>query len=127
MASSLDTIWVKRFKGGPMDPVVEAQLDAGLGLAGNSDRGGKRQVTLLEAEVWEAVMVELSARRPPSTRRANLLLRDLALPRGKRCSPAPPSGPVTRSGGSDLGGGAATAWPAPAAPRDTAPAPRRGR
>jgi len=63
--------------------VAEARLDAGQGLAGNSDRGGKRQVTLLEAEVWEAVMQAMGAGLPPSTRRANLLLRGLALPRGK--------------------------------------------
>ena len=81
MAGALETIWIKRFKGGPMDPVAEAQLDAGQGLAGNADRGGKRQVTLLEAEAWEAAMRELSATLPPSTRRANLLLRGLALPR----------------------------------------------
>jgi MOSC domain-containing protein YiiM len=83
MNGRLETIYVKRFKGGPMDTVPEVQLEAGQGLAGNSDRGGKRQVTLLEAEVWEAVMRAMSASLPPSTRRANLVLRGVPLPRGK--------------------------------------------
>lgn len=86
---TLDAIWVKRFKGGPMDAVPEARLDAGQGIAGNADRGGKRQVTLLEAEVWDDVMRALSADLPPSTRRANLVVRGLPLPRSmKALAPA---------------------------------------
>lgn len=78
---ALLAIWLKRFKGGPMDPVAEASLEAGQGLAGNANRGGKRQVTLLDADVWEAVMAELGARLPPSARRANLLVRGVPLTR----------------------------------------------
>lgn len=80
-AASLLAIWLKRSRGGPMDAVPEALLEPGKGLAGNANQGGRRQVTILDADVWEAVMAELSARLPPSARRANLLVRGVALPR----------------------------------------------
>jgi MOSC domain-containing protein YiiM len=78
---ALLAIWLKRVKGGPMAPVDEADLEAGLGLAGNADRGGRRQVTILDADVWAAVAAALGVPLPPGTRRANLLVRGLALPR----------------------------------------------
>jgi MOSC domain-containing protein YiiM len=78
---SVVAIWLKRFRGGPMDPVDEAVLEPGQGLAGNANQGGRRQVTLLDAEVWEEVMAALGARLPASARRANVLVRGLALPR----------------------------------------------
>lgn len=78
--ASLLAIWLKRTKGGPMDPVQEARFEAGEGLTGNANRGGRRQVTILDAEVWEAVMAELGATLPPSARRANLLVHGVALP-----------------------------------------------
>ena len=80
-AAALLAIWVKRFKGGPMDAVEEAQLEPGKGLAGNANQGGRRQVTILDAAVWDAVMEELGARLSPAARRANLLVRGVALPR----------------------------------------------
>ncbi len=78
---TLEAIWLKRAKGGPMDAVAEACLEAGRGLVGNADQGGKRHVTLIEAEAWEAALRELDASVPPTARRANLMLRGLVLPR----------------------------------------------
>ena len=81
----LERIYLKRFRRGPMDAIERAELVEGRGLVGNTDQGGKRQVTLLDAAVWEALMEELGSNRPLSTRRANLIIRglDLANSRGQ--------------------------------------------
>lgn len=75
----LEQIWIKRFKRGPMDAVAEAQLEEGLGIAGNANRGGKRQVTLIEQEVWQRHMERLRGDLDPSNRRANLMVSGCAL------------------------------------------------
>jgi len=75
----LEAIWIKRAHRGVMDPVAEAQLIEGRGLAGNVDRSRRRQVTLIEREIWDRVMSELDADADPSARRANLLVRGVAL------------------------------------------------
>jgi MOSC domain-containing protein YiiM len=64
-----------------MDPVDAATLVRGRGIAGSADQGGRRQVTLLEREIWEGVMSELGASLSPVARRANLLLSGVALSR----------------------------------------------
>jgi MOSC domain-containing protein YiiM len=70
----IEKIWIKRGRGRPMDAVEEAVLEEGQGLRGNTDRGGRRQVTLIEREVWTAHIRALSADIDPSTRRANLMI-----------------------------------------------------
>ncbi len=62
-----------------MDPVEEARLLTGRGLEGSADAGGKRQVTLLEEEVWQALMTSMQAGLDPAVRRANLLVSGLPL------------------------------------------------
>jgi MOSC domain-containing protein YiiM len=66
-------------KRGPMDPAVSAQLVAGRGIMGNANQGGRRQVTLIEQEVWEELMAKLGSDLPPSTRRANLIVSGIKL------------------------------------------------
>ncbi|NJN82653.1 MAG: MOSC domain-containing protein [Caldilineaceae bacterium] len=75
----LEAIWLKRGKGGPMDAKARATLVAGKGLAGNANQGGKRQVTLISHEKWQALMGELGAELDPAERRANLLVSGIEL------------------------------------------------
>jgi MOSC domain-containing protein YiiM len=75
----LEAIWVKRAHGGKMDPAGEARLVAGRGIVGNADQGRRRQVTIIEREVWEAAMRALGGSLDPSARRANLMVSGLAL------------------------------------------------
>lgn len=81
----VEAIWIKRAKRGVMDAVERAQMVEGRGLMGNANIGGRRQVTIIDADVWERVMRELGAEIDPSARRANIMLRgvDLAGSRGR--------------------------------------------
>lgn len=72
-------IWLKRFKGGPMDPVDAADAVTGRGLTGNANQGGKRQVTIIDEARWREAENELGAALDPSVRRANLMLRGVDL------------------------------------------------
>src|SRR5262245_62997787 len=83
-AGRLEAIWLKRMRLGPMDAVERAVLKAHQGLVVNTDQGGRRQVTLLEHEVWQALMARVGATLPPSTRRANLLLSGIRLVRSRQ-------------------------------------------
>ncbi len=85
MLGKLEAIWSKRAHWGVMDPMVTATLVAKKGMLDSADQGGRRQVTILQAEVWEALMAELGGKLDPAARRANLLVRgvDLTNSRGQ--------------------------------------------
>ncbi|ELS05407.1 hypothetical protein Xen7305DRAFT_00051510 [Xenococcus sp. PCC 7305] len=75
----IEAIWIKRAKRGPMDQVECAEMIAGKGLVGNANQGGRRQITIIDAAVWERIMTELGATIDPSKRRANIMVRGLEL------------------------------------------------
>jgi len=62
-----------------MDPKSSGVLVAGKGLEGSVGRSSRRQITIIEREVWDALMRETGASAPPSTRRANLMVSGIAL------------------------------------------------
>jgi MOSC domain-containing protein YiiM len=62
-----------------MDEVSEASAVAGKGLDGSVDRSRRRQVTLIDRDVWQRLMRELNADVPPSARRANLMVSGVSL------------------------------------------------
>lgn len=72
-------IWIKPAHGAPLEACQEAELVEGKGLAGNADRGGRRQVSLLDADAWARAARELGQELPPETRRANLLIEGIEL------------------------------------------------
>ena len=75
----LKGIYIKRARRGQMDASQSAELVAGEGLVGNTDQGGHRQVTIMEAEVWSQLMQRFESDLPPSARRANLLVAGVKL------------------------------------------------
>lgn len=75
----LDAIWLKRAHRGVMDEVHEATAVAGQGLEGSVGRSRRRQVTIIEREVWSALTAKLGVDAPPSGRRANLMVSGVRL------------------------------------------------
>ncbi|MFP5265104.1 MAG: MOSC domain-containing protein [Blastocatellia bacterium] len=66
-------------KRGPMDPARSAKLLVGRGIIGNANQGGRRQVTIIEQEVWDDLMAQVGGSLPPSARRANLMVGGVGL------------------------------------------------
>ena len=62
-----------------MDAKSSAILLPGKGLEGSVGRSSRRQVTIIEREVWDALMRETGSDAPPSTRRANLMVSGIRL------------------------------------------------
>ena len=75
--SELRQIWIKRMKGGPMDPAPRVRVVAGKGIVGNANQGGKRQVTIVSARHWQEVTAPLGDTPDVKVRRCNLLVSDI--------------------------------------------------
>jgi MOSC domain-containing protein YiiM len=80
-AGRLEAIWIKRFRRGPMDAVASADLITNRGIAGNANQAGRRQVTMIAREAWQAALDEVGAIVPPHARRANLMVAGVRLAR----------------------------------------------
>lgn len=76
---TLEAIWIKRAKRGPMDPAAHVTLQAGYGILGNADWGGRRQVTIIRRETWDRIVNRLGTSVEPVARRANLLVSGVEL------------------------------------------------
>jgi MOSC domain-containing protein YiiM len=77
--AELKAIWVKRAFRGKMDAADAVHVKAGRGIVGNANQGGKRQVTIIEEEVWSDLMRRLGGGASPAARRANLLVQGMEL------------------------------------------------
>ena len=75
----LHQIWIKRAHGGKMDAATQATLVAGRGIEGNADRGGMRQVTLMDLGRWQDLMDRFGGALDTDARRANLVVEGLDL------------------------------------------------
>lgn len=62
-----------------MDARPTATLVEGKGVEGSVGRSSRRQVTLIEREVWDTLMRETGSDAPYSTRRANLMISGISL------------------------------------------------
>ena len=84
-AGHIEQLWLKRWRRGPMDGVARAEAVAGRGLAGNTDQGGRRQVTIIARGRWDRVNEALADHVDPALRRANVLVAgiDLEATRGR--------------------------------------------
>lgn len=79
MVGRVERIWVKRAARGVMDVAEEATFIAGKGIAGDTNFGrSKRQVTVIEREVFERIKRSLPDAEP-HMRRANVMVSGLRL------------------------------------------------
>lgn len=79
MPGHVEAIWIKRAVRGGMDPAEEVSLVAGKGIAGDAAFGrSKRQVTLLEREVFDRIRRALPGAEP-IMRRANFMVSGVRL------------------------------------------------
>ena len=73
-------------KRAPMQTLEQADISATSGVAGDSrGRPGKRQVTVLSARAWREACSDIGTDAPWTTRRSNLLIEDMDLPREPGC------------------------------------------
>ena len=68
-----------------MKEATEAVLVPGKGIEGDVNTSRRRQVTIIEREIWDALMKQLGTDASPSGRRANFMISGvkLANTRGK--------------------------------------------
>ena len=71
-------------KRGPMETLQQAEVSEQTGVAMDfRGKPGKRAVTVISARAWREVCAELGQEIPWTTRRANLLVDDIDLPKSE--------------------------------------------
>lgn len=79
MSGKVEALWIKRAHRGVMDPAEEVVLVAGKGIETDANYGrSRRQVTVIEKEVFERIGRELPAVEP-YMRRANVMVSGIRL------------------------------------------------
>ena len=78
MSGRVEAIWVKRSYGGVMDAADEVDLVADKGIVGDVSFGRRRQVTVIEKEVFDRVRESLPDAEPVM-RRANIMVSGVRL------------------------------------------------
>lgn len=79
MSGKIEALWIKRAHRGVMDPAQSVHLVAGKGIDTDANFGrSKRQVTVIEKEVFDQIMVELPD-VTPAMRRANVMVSGVRL------------------------------------------------
>lgn len=76
---SLQAIYLRPSSRTPVKAVERVEAQAGTGLVGDHAGAGKRQVTLLAREGWDAACAELGQALDPGERRANLVVEGVDL------------------------------------------------
>lgn len=79
MSGTVEALWRKRSLRGVMDPADSAAFVAGKGIADDANFGrSKRQVTIIEKEVFDRIRAELPDVEP-AMRRANVMVSGVSL------------------------------------------------
>lgn len=79
MSGRVEALWIKRGHRGHMDPTDELTLTEGKGIDSDANFGrAKRQVSVIEKEVFESIMSDLPEVEP-YMRRANVMVSGVRL------------------------------------------------
>jgi MOSC domain-containing protein YiiM len=77
--ASVTRLFVRPTKGAPTEEADHVEATAGKGLEGDHAAGGKRQITLLDADSWADVCTALGTEIDPAARRANVLVEGMRM------------------------------------------------
>ena len=79
MSGTIEALWIKRAHRGVMDPAQSVNLVAGKGIDTDANFGrSKRQVTVIEKEVFDQISADLPDAEP-AMRRANVMVSGIRL------------------------------------------------
>ena len=79
MNGKIEALWLRPAARLPVQAVQQALAIEGRGLDGDHAVGGKRQITILSREAWEAACATLGRTLDPGSRRANVMVSGVDL------------------------------------------------